>query len=89
MVVTYFLYYNKKCKVLIDTNNLLEVIIMSEISTHRYRRPLLSTYDIERYKYRIVANYKQEGTGTTTTRIKVERCFLGHEGVWEDVELTR
>ncbi|AIF49744.1 hypothetical protein [Pelosinus sp. UFO1] len=62
---------------------------MSEISTSRYRRPLLATYDIKRYKYRIVANYKQEGTGTTTTNIKVERCFLGHKGVWEDVQPER
>jgi hypothetical protein len=68
---------------------ILEVIIMSEISTHRYRKPLLSTYDIERYKYRIVANYKQEGTGTTTTNITVERCFLGNKGVWEDVQPER
>ncbi|GMA98747.1 hypothetical protein [Pelosinus sp. IPA-1] len=59
---------------------------MSEISTNQYRKPLLSTYDIKRYKYRIVANYKQERTGTTTTHIKVERCFLGKRGVWEDVQ---
>lgn len=62
---------------------------MSEISTNKYQRPLLSTYDIKRYKYRIVANYNQERTGITTTSIKVERCFLGHKGVWEDVEPER
>lgn len=64
-------------------------VIMIEISTHRYRRPLLSTYDVKRYKYRIVANYKQEGTGKTTTHIKVERCFLGQKEVWENVEPER
>jgi hypothetical protein len=57
----------------------------SEVSTAIYRRPILSTCDTGRYKYRIVVHYKQEGTGMTTTQLKVERCSF-EQGVWEIVE---
>jgi hypothetical protein len=64
----------------------MEVVMNSEISTVRYRSPILITCNIGRYKYRIVANYNQESTGMTTTCIKVEKCFLDHKEIWEKVE---
>lgn len=58
----------------------------SDISTAIYRRPILATCDIGKYKYRIVAHYNQENTGIRTTCIKVEKCFLEYNDVWEKVE---
>jgi len=55
-------------------------------STAIYRSPILSTCHIGRYKYRIVVSYNQEITGLTTRRITVEKCFLDHKEIWENIE---
>lgn len=58
----------------------------SEMSTTKYQSSILSTCDIGMYKYRIVVNSNQENTGMRSRRIKVEKCPLNKNEVWENVE---